>query len=64
MQSLKDDMELLRRKALNCEVAADAATDPSFRLLNLRRAMLYRELVAEAEATLHEQAASRFRASS
>jgi len=64
MESLKDDIELLRRKALDCELMANAATDASFRLLNLRRAKLYRELVEEAEFTLREKVASRFRVAS
>ena len=64
MESLKDDIELLRRKALDCELAANAATDAGFRALNLKRAKLYRELVEEAEFTLRQKVASRFRVTS
>jgi hypothetical protein len=64
MESLRDDIELLRRKQLDCELSARAATDLGSRYQNTRRAKLYRELVEEAEASLREKAASRFRAAS
>jgi hypothetical protein len=49
MESIRQDLELLRNKAADCELVARLATDTHARELNEMRARLYRELIEEAE---------------
>ena len=52
IENIKQDIELLRRKAAGCERVARQATDVNFRRLNAKRAKLYRDLIEEAEPSL------------
>jgi hypothetical protein len=52
MHSLTDNLEVLKNRALECELIAQLATDRSARAANLNRAALYHELIREAEAAL------------
>jgi hypothetical protein len=58
MQSLTENLELLKNKALECELIAQLATDRIARAANLKRAALYLELIREAEAALRISAHS------
>jgi hypothetical protein len=49
---MRDDVEILRNKAAECERAAWLATDADARLTHRKRAVLYRELIAEVETVL------------
>ena len=61
MDSIRQDIELLRDKASECEQASRLATDAHYRYLNKKRANLYQELIAEAEENLRQQQTVRFR---
>jgi hypothetical protein len=52
MQSIRQDLDLLRQKATECEHMACLAHDPHARDLHQLRANIYREIVAEAQARL------------
>ena len=58
MQSLTENLELLKNKALDCELIAQLATDRIARAANLKRAALYHDLIREAEAALRFSAHS------
>ena len=59
MESIKQDLVLLRGKAAECEQAAQLASDEHAREMNRLRAKLYRELIEEAELRVrHHQATS------
>jgi hypothetical protein len=49
MENIKQDLVLLRRKAAECELAAQLASDEHAREASRLRAKLYRELIEEAE---------------
>jgi len=49
MENIKQDLVLLRRKAAECELVAQFASDEDAREVSRSRAKLYRELIAEAE---------------
>jgi hypothetical protein len=52
MQNIRADIEILRKKACECEQVAKFAIDIDARAINRKRAKLYRELVDEAELTI------------
>ena len=52
MISIREDIEVLRSKASECEHAAKFAIDDYSRAIGRKRAKLYRELIDEAELTL------------
>lgn len=52
MQSIRADIEVLRKKACECEHAAKFAIDSDHRAINRKRASLYCELIDEAELTI------------
>ena len=54
MENIKQDLVLLRRKAAECELAAQLASDEHAREANKLRAKLYRELIEEAELRLSQ----------
>jgi hypothetical protein len=61
MQSNRSDIEVLRSKASECELAAKAAIDSGSRAINRKRAKLYRELVYEAELTIMRRSLAQWR---
>lgn len=62
MRSIRADVEVLRNKAIECEQAAEFATDIDMRAIWRKRATLYRELVSEAELTLRRSKFDELRA--
>ena len=52
MENIKQDLVLLRKKAVECELGAQLATDEDARKQNLLRAKIYHELVEEVERRL------------
>jgi hypothetical protein len=58
MQSLTDNLEVLKNKASESELIAQLATDRSARAAYLNRAAIYHELIREAEAALRAPAHS------
>lgn len=61
MQSIRDDIEVLRNKASECEHAAQFAIDNDCRAVNRKRAKLYRELVDEAELAIRRSTLAEWR---
>ena len=64
MESVKQDIELLRRKAAGCERVARKATDVNFRRQNAKRAKLYRDSIEETELSLRRGQTLRLRRAS
>ena len=62
MLCIRDDIEMLRNKARECEHAARFAIDDGSRAINRKRATLYRELIDEAELTLRRAQLVQWRA--
>jgi hypothetical protein len=62
MLCIRDDIEVLRKKARECEHAAKSALDDDSRSINCKRAKLYRELIDEAELTLRRDQLVQWRA--
>jgi hypothetical protein len=63
METIRQDLVLLRNKAAECELAAQLASDQEAAKENRLRAQIYRELIAEAERRLHRDEQERRRAS-
>jgi len=55
MENIKQDLVLLRRKAVECELAAQLASDEHARETNRLRAKIYRELIEEAELRIRQE---------
>jgi hypothetical protein len=62
MLCIRDDIQVLRNKASDCEHAAKFAIDDDSRAINHKRAKLYRELIDEAELTLRQSQLGKWRA--
>lgn len=58
MQSLTENLELLKNRASECELIAQLATDRTARAANLKHAALYHDLIREAESALISPACS------
>ena len=63
METIRQDLVLLRNKAAECELAAQLASDQEAAKENRLRAQIYRELIAEAERRLRRDEQERRRAS-
>jgi hypothetical protein len=63
METIRQDLVLLRNKAAECELAAQLASDEEAARENRLRAQIYRELIAEAERRLRRDEQERRRAS-